>query len=110
MNKVVVLAAAMLAACSHKQPEPCSSIDKLVSRNPVADAESALAKGDRHLLSLGGFAPTVPGVSDDVAINAADAVELEGTTDTTTEACYRIRHVAEQYASKYNQTIMRAPR
>jgi len=31
---------------------------------------------------------------------------LEGTSDTTTEACYAIRHEAEAYAKSYNQKML----
>jgi hypothetical protein len=65
-----------------------------------------LDKGDRHLLSLGGFVEVVPGVADDVGGQAKNTVEIEGTSDTTTDACRRVGRVAETYAAKYNETIV----
>lgn len=71
----------------------------------MADARAALAKGDNHLLSLGGFVDTTLG-ADEEAANATNFVEIEGTSDTTTDACRRLGNVAEAYATKYNQTIV----
>ena len=76
-------------------------------RDPAADARTALAKGDHHLLSLGGFVGTTPG-AENVATNATNSVEIEGTSDTATEACRRLGDVAETYATKYNETIVMA--
>lgn len=64
-----------------------------------------MAKGDHHLLSLGGFVGTTPG-AEDVATNATNSVEIEGTSDTATEACRRLGDAAEAYATKYNATIV----
>jgi len=54
---------------------------------------------------LGGLVGTVPGVPDAAG---HETLMMEGTTDTTTRACYRTRPVAEAYAEKYNREIMRA--
>ena len=74
------------------------------------DARTALGKGDHHLLMLGGLVGVVPGVPSGVAANATDAVEIEGTSDVTTDACRRLRGVAETYATKYNETIVAGPK
>jgi hypothetical protein len=107
MRRAVIFIAATLLGCSPKAPERCPSIERLAGRDPIADARAALAKGDRHLLSLGGFVGVVPGVPDDVSEEALkNAVEIEGTSDTTTDACRRIYRVAETYAAKYNEAIL----
>lgn len=67
------------------------------------DARAALARGDRHLLELGGFAGSVPGVEN---WDGYQLEEIEGTSDTTNEACRRLGATAEAYATKYNQTVV----
>lgn len=76
-------------------------------RDAVADAQAALAKGDHRLLTLGGFVGSTPG-AENAGANATDSVEIEGTSDTTTDACRRLGNVAEAYATKYNQAIVGA--
>jgi len=100
---VVVLGIAALASCTSKPVATCPSIEALAQRDAVADARAALAKGDRHLLMLGGFVGSVPGVSDP---GARPTQMIEGTSDTTTKACNRQRATAEAYAVKYNQAIV----
>lgn len=75
-----------------------------VHRDPVADARAALTEGDDHLLMLGGFVGSVPGVEEPKGYRTR---MIDGTSDTTTEACRRERRVAEAYATRYNQTIAR---
>ena len=43
--------------------------------------------------------------AEDLGANATDSVEIEGTSDTTTDACRRLSDVADVYATKYNETI-----
>ena len=71
-------------------------------RDAVADAREALAKGDRRLLMVGGFVGEVPGVPNP---DAYPTRMMDGTSDTTTEACARQHSIAETYAAKYNETI-----
>ena len=92
-----------LAGCTQQPDVRCPAIDMLAQRDAVADARAAFARGDHHLLMLGGFAGEVPGVSK---AEAYPTRMIEGTSDTTTEACSRRRSVAEAYAAKYNQTIV----
>ena len=108
MKTAVVAISVALVACSHKPRDACPSIERLEHRDAAADARTALARGDTHLLSLGGFAGTTPG-ADDATTNATNSVEIEGTSDTTTDACRRLGNVAEAYATKYNQTIVASP-
>ena len=105
MKAAVVVMSVALLACSQKPRNACPSIERLEHRDAAADARTALAKGDKHLLSLGGFAGSTPGANDE-AINATNSVEIEGTSDTTTDACRSLGGVAEAYATKYNQTVV----
>jgi hypothetical protein len=94
---------AALASCTSKPEATCPGIEALAHRDATADARAALARGDRHLLMLGGFVGVVPGVQDSTAYPTQ---MIEGTSDTTTEACRRQRATAETYATKYNQTVV----
>ena len=101
----VVIALIVLAGCTQQPEVGCPAIEKLAQRDAAADARAALAKGDRHLLMLGGFVGEVPGVTD---TDAYSTRMVEGTSDTVGEACSKHRGVAEAYASKYNQTIIQS--
>jgi hypothetical protein len=103
MKAAVVATLIALASCTQQPDVSCPSIEMLVQRDAAADARAALAKDDHHLLMLGGYEGEVPGVPDAAAYPTR---MFEGTSDTTTEACYRQRGEAEAYATKYNQTIV----
>ena len=105
MKAAVVSIALALLGCSQRPPQTCPSIERLVHRDAAADARAALAKGDHHLLTLGGFVGTTPR-AEDVGFNATNSVEIEGTSDTATDACRRLADAAEAYATKYNETIV----
>ena len=97
---IAILVGSSLAAC---QPdEGCPSLEKLSRADPVSDATTAHAQGDDRVLMLGGFVGTVPGAEGSALPNRL----LEGTTDYTTEACYRMRPFALAYVQKYNATIV----
>lgn len=104
LNRACLICLVALASCTSQQQTGCPAIEQLAHRDPVADAHSALAKGDTHLLMLGGFVGSVPGVSH--ADGYATRM-IEGTADTRTEACTRKRALAAAYATKYNGTIVR---
>jgi hypothetical protein len=104
MKRAVISIAATLVGCGQKAPDACPSIERLANRDPIADARTALAKGDRHLLSLGGIVGVVPGA--ETAEDVKNTVEIEDTSDVNTDAYRRVRGVAENYAAKYNETIV----
>jgi hypothetical protein len=104
VKAAVFFIAVALLACSQRPPQTCPSIEGLLHRDPAADALAALAKGDHHLLTLGGFVGSTPGAEGMSA--TTNSMEIEGTSDTTTEACRRLGAVAEAYATKYNQTVV----
>ena len=105
MKRAALLSIAVLASCTPEPEAGCAAIERLAQRNAATDARAALAKGDRHLLMLGGFAGSVPGVPEPTAHPTR---MMEGTSDTTTKACSRERAIAEAYAAKYNEIIIRA--
>jgi hypothetical protein len=94
----------VLTGCT-SQPEAQCPIENLSKRDAVADARAALANGDRHLLMVGGFVGTVPGVEDSESYPTR---MMEGTSDTDIRRCAGQRAAAEAYAAKYNQTVVRA--
>jgi hypothetical protein len=95
----------LLAAtgCRTEPDAACPAIDALAQRDAVADARAALAKGDHHLLMLGGFVGSLPGVQN---AGSYPTRMMEGTSDTETEACAHRKSKAESYAAKYNRTIV----
>jgi hypothetical protein len=99
----VLLGIAALAACTSKPQPTCPSIEALAHRDAIADAKAALARGDGHLLMLGGYVDSVPGVENWAGHQLQ---EIEGTSDTATEACRHLGATAETYAAKYNQTVI----
>ncbi len=104
--KETVLVAMIAVASSTSRPEvSCPAIETLEHRDAAADARAALAREDNHLLMLGGFVGSVPGMSDP---GDHPTRMMDGTSDTTTEACRRARPIAEVYAAKYNETISQA--
>jgi hypothetical protein len=103
MKQAVLLGIAALASCTSKPQATCPSIEALVHRDAIADARAALARGDRHLLMLGGYVGSVPGVKNWAGYQLQ---EIEGTSDTTSEACRRLGATAEAYAAKYNHAII----
>lgn len=105
MKAALLLSLAILAGGTMQSDTTCPTIERLAQRNAAADARAALAKGDHHLLMLGGYEGEVPGVSPPYAYPTR---MIEGTSDTTTEACSQRRAVAKAYAAKYNEIIVKA--
>lgn len=105
MKRAAILCAVILTGCTPKPEAGCPAIGRLANRDPVADARAALARGDRHLLMLGGFVRSVPGVANPGSLPTQ---MMEGTSDTKTEACARQAVTAEAYAGNYNRTIAQA--
>lgn len=82
----------------------------LGDRDPQEDAVKAFRSGDKRLLELGGYAPTLPGAeSPDGTYHVPPGTTfrmLDGTSDTTTEACYAVKKLAETYARAYNTKLL----
>jgi len=103
MKRATLFYIAALGGCTPAPDATCPSIESHSHRDAVADARAALARGDSHLLMLGGFVGVVPGVRDSSGYATRT---IAGTSDTTTDACRRLRATAEAYATKYNQTVV----
>ena len=103
MTRVAFILIAALSSCSPPNQTGCPAIEKLAHRDAAADARIALARGDRRILMLGGFAGQTPGV---VNADGRDVRMMEGTSDTETGACWRQGATAEAYAAKYNRTMV----
>lgn len=84
----------------------CPGLERLKTADPVADAKAAHDRGDDHLIMLGGLVGTVPGISYS-RTDRLPLVMIAETSDTTTEACSKLRPVAERYVPLYNSTIAR---
>jgi hypothetical protein len=103
VKRAVLLGVAALAGCTAKPEPTCPSIEALAHKDAIADGRAALVRGDRHLLTLGGFVGSVPGVEN---WDGYQLQEIEGTSDTATEACRRLGATAKAYATKYNQSVV----
>jgi len=82
----------------------CPPIEQLRSADPAADALAAAKHGDVHLLMLGGYVGEIPGRGD----SKLPVQLIEGTEDTTTLECIRLRPYAEDYARRYNEAVLSA--
>lgn len=111
----LVLLAGFSALCATAgDVKPVEKIDyadvaRLNISNATADAKQAVARGDRRLLSVHGFAIEVPGVKGGIAeLQAKYGLhEIEGTSDATKDVRDRqLNDNARSYATKYNQTII----
>lgn len=105
MKQAILLGLLAVAGCSSQAKVGCPALQALSHRDAAADAREALARGDYRLLMLGGFVGSVPGVTDP---GKHTTRMLDGTSDTTSDACRRIAATAEAYAVKYNRAIVQA--
>jgi hypothetical protein len=100
---LIMLAVALLTACRGPETKVagCPPLERLQHADPKADAADALSKGDRRLLSLGGFVGVVPGAEQ----TTKPTRQIDETSDTVTPSCAALRGVAERYARTYNEAI-----
>jgi hypothetical protein len=103
VKRETLICIAALTGCTSQREVGCPAIEKLAHRDAAADAGYALAKGDKHLLMLGGYVGSVPGVQNS---DGFPTEVIAGTSDVRTEACAQQRATAEAYAAKYNQVIV----
>lgn len=103
----MVFAMLAIAGCASQPKDICQGLRQFVGGNPIADAQVAMSKGDRHLLTMGGFAGSTPGVSNP---RGHPALEIPGTSDTEGVQCREERDMAESYAARYNQTVLHIDR
>ncbi len=90
--------------------ESCPELSALQSHNPKADAMTAFGKGDKRLLEMGGYQPSVPGAEDRNGRIKAPAAStfrmLEGTRDGDSAACDAFGGHARAYAKAYNREML----
>jgi hypothetical protein len=79
----------------------CPELERLKPDQARSDALAATAKGDKHLIMLGGYVGVVPGGNP----TNLPTVLLASTGDTAPEACRRLRPKAESYALAYNAEV-----
>lgn len=106
MVRQLVAIAILCLGTACQRLDRCENLEKLKSGDPVADAKAALARGDHHILMLGGYVGTTPGAET----NSLQRVMVDGTGDTATEACRALRPAAEAYALQYNKVIVAGAR
>ncbi len=102
MKRAILVGLVALSGCTSTPGARCEVIDRLSHQDAETDAEAAFARGDNRLLMVGGLSGSVP--NGQSTSNHRTRL-LDGTSDTTTDACRRERHTAEAYAAKYNAVI-----
>ena len=105
VKRAFLICIGSLTSCTSQPDAGCPAIEKLAHMDAATDARAALARGDRHLLMLGGFVGSVPGVANP---GSHPTQMMEGTSDTKTKACAHQGATAEAYAVKYNRIIVQA--
>jgi hypothetical protein len=90
----------VLNSCNQAQ-QRCPSLERLLSENPKEEALKALKTGDRRLLALGGYSPSVPGDYD----GTRPIHILPDTGDVRTRACSALMDRVEVYVVNYNRTL-----
>ena len=105
LGTVLLVAGALIGVriIAHRRNSTCPDLERLRESNPVAEAAKAHARGDNHLIGLGGLVGTVPPKGE---TRGLPVVFLVGTGDTVTEGCSKLRPVAEQYALRYNTAVL----
>lgn len=82
----------------------------LQARNPEAEAQAAIVKGERYFLCNAGRSSTVPGIAPEVYAQVRDRCEtrcLEGVTDALYGANHRAYlSAALVYSARWNQVML----
>lgn len=84
----------------------------LQARNPEADAQAAIARGERHFLCNAGRSNTIPGIEPDVYAQVRNNCPTR-CMDGVTDALYGPNHhrylqAALTYSARWNQAILPA--
>lgn len=111
-GEVHIPSAAEIAA--KKERYYAEQLSLLQARNPEAEAQTALSRGERYLLCNAGRSATLPGLSPQQATQARQVCSvqcLEGVTD----AIYGENHrkylgVALDFSARWNQIMLNACR
>ena len=102
-----------LAIGCHKQaPVEVQELRWLETADPIADARTAMAKGDHRLRAVYGLSVSIPGTDRkdfDTFKQIYGINEIEGTTDSLHDEEHgRLVLMAVKYAETYNQHIISA--
>lgn len=86
----------------------------LLEKNPLADAQAAIARGERYFLCNAGRSITVPGIEPEVFAQVRANCPIQ-CLDGVTDALYGPNHqrylqAALAYSARWNQTMLPACR
>ena len=86
--------------------------DKLLRKNPVADAQAAINRGERYFLCNAGRSATVPGLTPEVYAGVRARCETR-CLDGVTDGLFGPNHadylgVALDYSASWNKTMLPA--
>ncbi len=106
--------AVFLAGCASTSPSAqhtpdispaVRSLRWLDTADPQSDLSSALARGDRRFIGVGGYTVVTPGVEHSLASRYGIRY-LAGTTDSILGSEHaRLQHLAMSYAERYNKLL-----
>jgi len=90
--------------------EMVQSLLWLESADPIIDAKTAIKDKDQRLMAVYGIALQIPGIegaSVREAYESGGHIAIEGTSDALcSDEHLRLNIIAEEYAIKYNKTIL----
>lgn len=136
-SSTLVLCGSLIAACQPALPEKhqmsenprppsareisaqheryfAEQLPLLQARNPEAEAQAAIANGERYFLCNAGRSSTVPGIEPAVYAQVRDRCEtrcLDGVTDALYGANHRAYlSAALAYSARWNQVMLAACR
>lgn len=109
----IVIAAAVLLGCSHKEVE-CRSdknldhLKSLTLERAIQNADLAYVSGDKRLLGIHSVGLDVPALSGNPDAYRYGIKIVEGTTDTVCNDQERsLMDNAREYSKRYNQEILK---
>ena len=104
-----LLSAALLATACTPPTESDLQLHQIAARDAVADARTAIARGDLRFVAIHGFSTEVPGVTLTERELNQDHRLIEGTSDFyTSPAELALNERAREYATQYNAEILAA--
>jgi hypothetical protein len=94
---------ASLGACANCL-EGSTALRGLISKDPVALANTAIARGEAKFLGVAGYSITVPGIDTPKCTALPNWVSIiEGTSDTSCDR--NAQQAAADFAQRYNVVI-----
>ena len=101
-RSLLLLAPLLLTACGQSKPKGCPELTPMLSTDPVEEARSAWASGDRSILQIGGPAPSTPGAEGSKAMPR----DMPGTGEGANQGCPALRADAVRYATAFNRKMV----